>query len=79
MRTVYVITTKPGGQARAVRRFLALLAARLVYLTAWLGHLAVLAAGAVDALVTAWLGVPRLGYVISRLRRVARQTWEEDL
>lgn len=77
MRTVYVVTTKPGSRARAARRFLALLAARIVYLTAWLGHTAVQAVGAVDAILAAWLGTPRLAVVLRRVQAALRETWEE--
>lgn len=79
MRTVYVVTTKPGGRGRTVRRLAALIAARVVFLLAYLGHILTLLAGAVDALVTALLGVPRITYGAGRLARVVRETWEADL
>ncbi|TYB50218.1 hypothetical protein FXF51_56680 [Nonomuraea sp. PA05] len=79
IRTVYVVTTAPGGRGRAVRAAAALLAARLVFLLAWLGHAVVLAAGALDAIVCAWLGVPRTAVFLRRFRAVLNETWEADL
>lgn len=76
MRTVYVVTTAPGARVRAV---VFLIVARFVVVLAWLGHILVLVVGAVEALIAARLGVPRLAYVARRLAWVARETWEEDL
>jgi hypothetical protein len=45
-----------------------------------LGHLVVLAAGALDAYAASLVGVPRLAYVIHRIVEVVRDTArEEDL
>lgn len=79
MRTVYVVTTAPGDRAHTIRALAYLAAARIVYLLAWLGHVVVLAVGAVDALAAALLGVPRLAHLGRRFARVARETWEADL
>ncbi|MGA5764460.1 hypothetical protein [Nonomuraea bangladeshensis] len=76
MRTVYVVTTKPGSRTRTARLFLALLAARMVYLTAWLGHAVVQLAGGLDAILTAWLGIPRFAVLARRVRAALRETWE---
>ena len=60
-------------------RILAMLA---VYHTvaglALVGHIVVLVLGAVDAYVTAVLGVPRVGYGVRCLAAVVRDTWKED-
>lgn len=79
MRTVYVVTTAPGARARALRQLAWLIAARVLFLLAWLGHLVVLAAGAVGDLLAALLGLPPLAYMGRRFARVARQTWKDDL
>lgn len=79
MRTVYVVTTAPGARARAVRHLLGTIAARIVFLLAWIGHIVVLAAGAVGDLVAALLGWPRPGYMSRRVASVIRETWEADL
>jgi hypothetical protein len=76
MRTVYVVTTAPGARARTVRAAAGLLAARLVFLLAWLGHAVVLAAGALDAVVCARLGVPRIAVALRRVRAALNETWE---
>ncbi|WP_157251016.1 hypothetical protein [Nonomuraea typhae] len=55
-------------------------AALLVLLTlAVFGHVLVLVLGALDALVTAFVGVPRLSYASGRLVRVVAATWKESL
>lgn len=45
---------------------------------ALLGHTLVLLAGAADALLTAYLGVPRLSSATRRFVEVVRDTWEEE-
>lgn len=50
----------------------------LVLVLAILGHVLVLLLGALDALVTAFLGVPRLSRGTRRFVEVVRQTWEAD-
>lgn len=77
MRTVYVVTTAPGARWRAIRQLLGTIAARIVFLTAWAGHIVVLAAGALDAIVCAWLGVPRCAVFLRRLRAALNETWKE--
>lgn len=79
MKTVYVVTTAPGARARAVRQLVGTVAARILFLLAWFGHIVVLAGGALDALLTALLGVPRLSFVGRRFTQMARETWEADL
>ncbi|MFI7707587.1 hypothetical protein [Nonomuraea sp. NPDC049480] len=43
-----------------------------------LGHLVVLVAGAIDALVTAYVGLPRLAYAVRRIVEVVRETAREE-
>lgn len=50
----------------------------LLLVLAILGHVIVLLCGALDALVTAFLGVPRLSYGSRRFVQVVRETWEEE-
>ncbi|MGW4641783.1 hypothetical protein ACWEN6_24915 [Sphaerisporangium sp. NPDC004334] len=77
MRTVYVVTDAP--RARPVRaRLLAALAVLLLAL-AYLGHVVVLAAGAVDALLAAALGTRRISVLSRQFAHVARDTWRDDL
>ncbi|MEV4837807.1 hypothetical protein AB0K05_25015 [Nonomuraea sp. NPDC049486] len=76
MRTVYVVTTAPGVRARTVRAVLLLILARIVYALAWTGHALGQAAGAVDAVVTARLGIPRMAVLARRARAALHETWE---
>lgn len=76
MRTVYVVTTKPGAWARTVRAIAFLIVARVVVAVAVVGHVIVQLAGAVDAYVTAVLGVPRLAVLGRRLHAALLETWE---
>lgn len=76
IRTVYVVTTMRGARARAARQFAVLLAARIVYLLALLGHTVVIVLGAADAIVSARLGTPRLAVRLRRFRAALRETWE---
>jgi hypothetical protein len=73
---VYVITTASSGRARALRQAAGLIAARIVFLLVWVGHVVVQLAGAADAIVTALLGVPRLAVGLRRFRAALRETWE---
>lgn len=50
----------------------------LVLVLAILGHVFVLLLGALDALVTAFVGVPRLSRTTRRFVQVVRTTWEES-
>lgn len=76
MKTVYVITTAPSSRAQRAR-FLALrLLARIVICIAVLGHVFVLAVGAVDALIAAAIGTRRFAFLSRQLADVARETWE---
>lgn len=50
----------------------------LVLALAILGHVLVLLLGALDALVTAYIGVPRLSRSTRRFVEVVRETWEAD-
>lgn len=59
---------------RAVLRVLLVLLLAL----AILGHAVVLLLGALDALVTALLGVPRLAYGSRRFVELVWRTWEEQ-
>lgn len=45
---------------------------------ALLGHVLVLLLGAADALLSAYLGVPRLSSATRRFVEVVRDTWEEE-
>ncbi|MBB6351857.1 hypothetical protein FHU36_008440 [Nonomuraea muscovyensis] len=72
-----MITT--ARNRRAVRRVLATVVAAVITAVTWLGHVLALLAGAVDALVTALLGVPRMAYGARRFADVIRETWKEDL
>ncbi|MEV6159444.1 hypothetical protein AB0L53_54840 [Nonomuraea sp. NPDC052129] len=76
MRTVYVVTTEPGARARTVRAIAFLIIARIVVTLAAVGHVIVQLAGALDAYVTAVLGVPRLAVLGRRVRAALRETWE---
>lgn len=76
MRTVYVVTTKPGARARTVRAVLFLIVARVVVAVAWTGHVVVQLAGAADAYITACLGVQRLAVLADRVRAALHETWE---
>ena len=76
MRTVYVVTTEPGARARTIRAIAFLIVARIVITFAALGHVIVQLAGALDAYVTAVLGVPRLAVLGRRVRAALRETWE---
>jgi len=51
----------------------------LVLALAVLGHVAVLLLGALDALVTAYIGVPRLSSTTRRIVQVVHETWKADL
>lgn len=72
-----MVTTAPGARARALRQLAGTAAARVVFLLAYLGHTLVLLAGAVDAIVCAWLGVPRVAVSARRLRAALNKTWKE--
>ncbi|SDJ93504.1 hypothetical protein [Nonomuraea jiangxiensis] len=50
----------------------------LVLVLAILGHVLVLLLGALDALVTAWLGLPRLSRFSRQFVEVVRETWREE-
>lgn len=50
----------------------------LVLVLAILGHVLVLLLGALDALVTAFVGVPRLARTTRQFVQVVRETWEES-
>lgn len=43
------------------------------------GHVLVLLFSALDALVTAFIGIPRLSYSSGRFVRVVAKTWKEGL
>lgn len=75
MRTVYIDRRALLQQAR-VLAFRACVG--LVLVLAILGHVLVLLLGALDALVTAFLGVPRLSRGTRRFVEVVRETWEAD-
>ncbi|MFI7134210.1 hypothetical protein ACIBQ1_51690 [Nonomuraea sp. NPDC050153] len=49
----------------------------LVLVLAILGHVLVLLLGALDALVTAYIGVPRLSRFTRQVVEVIRETWEQ--
>ncbi|MEV0626024.1 hypothetical protein [Nonomuraea wenchangensis] len=51
----------------------------LVLVLAVLGHVVALLLGALDALVSAYIGVPRLSSSTRRFVQVVRETWKEDL
>lgn len=76
IRIVYVVTTEPGHRRRAVRQVVFAIVAPVVVALAWIGHAIAQLAGAVDAIVTAWLGVPRLAVTARRVRAALRDTWE---
>lgn len=76
MKRVYVVTDAPSPRARAVRGALYLIAARAVHALAWTGHAIVQAAGAVDAILAAMLGTPRLAVLAGRVRAALHETWE---
>lgn len=76
MRTVYVVTTTPGHHCRTARQLVFAIVAPVVAALAWIGHAIAQLAGAVDAVVTAWLGVPRLAVTVRRVRAALRDTWE---
>ncbi|MBB6343766.1 hypothetical protein FHU36_000275 [Nonomuraea muscovyensis] len=71
-----MITT--ARNRRAVRRVLATVVAAVITAVTWLGHVLALLGGAVDALVTALLGLPRVSYSTRRVADVIRETWEEE-
>ncbi|MFI7618024.1 hypothetical protein ACIBP6_43075 [Nonomuraea terrae] len=75
--------TKVHVDRRALLQHARLLTLRaavgLVLMMAILGHVLVLLLGALDALLTAWLGVPRLSSTTRRFVQVVRETWEADL
>ncbi|MBF8187297.1 hypothetical protein ITP53_16470 [Nonomuraea sp. K274] len=76
MKTTYIDRRALLLQAR-VLTFRA--AVGLVLALAIIGHVVVLLLGALDALVTAWVGVPRLSASTRRFVQVVRETWEEEL
>ncbi|TDC98495.1 hypothetical protein E1292_35240 [Nonomuraea deserti] len=51
----------------------------LVLILAIFGHVLVLLFGALDALVTAYIGVPRLSRTTRRFVQVVKDTWKEEL
>lgn len=58
-------------------RFVAMFAVyHLAVAFMWVGHVIVQLAGAVDSIVAAALGVPRLSYTARRVAEVMRETWE---
>lgn len=79
MRTVYVVTTAPSSRAQRAR-FLALrvLAGIVIWLMV-VGQILLLALGALDSLITATIGTPRIVYCSRRLTDVIRRTWKEEL
>jgi hypothetical protein len=44
----------------------------------FLGHVLALVFGAVDAVVTAWLGVPRLAVTLPRVGEQVRRSWRQQ-
>ncbi|MFI6910471.1 hypothetical protein ACIBKY_55140 [Nonomuraea sp. NPDC050394] len=44
----------------------------------WLRHVVVLLAGALDALATAYLAMPRLAYLLQRFTQIVRDTRREE-
>ena len=73
-----MVTTEPGARARTVRAIAFLIVARIVVAIAAVGHVVVQLAGALDAYITAVLGVPRLAYSVRRFVEVMRKTWKAD-
>lgn len=76
MRTVYI---DRRGLRRHARDLLAVAVAAFITALAALGHMVVLLAGALDALVTSLIGVPRISYGTRRFVEVVRDTWEDEL
>jgi hypothetical protein len=52
--------------------------AYLLAVLTMLGHLVVLVAGAIDALATSYVGLPRLAYLLRRFVEVVRETAREE-
>lgn len=75
IRRIYVVTTEPGGRRRAVRQIVFLIVARIVVALAWAGHTVAQLAGALDAIVAARLGTPRLAVLARRVRAALYATW----
>lgn len=78
MRRVYVVTDAPR-RSRPVRARLLVALAWLLLALAYLGHIAALLLGAVDALVTSAIGTRRIALLSRQLADVARRTWEKNL
>ncbi len=51
----------------------------VLLMLALLGHVVALLLGALDALATAYLGMPRLSSSTRRFVQVVRDTWKADL
>jgi len=73
-------TTTPTHRRKLLRQARALTyraCVGLLLALAIAGHVIVLLLGALDAFVTAFLGMPRLSYGSRRFVQVVRETWEE--
>ncbi|MDH2429296.1 hypothetical protein [Sphaerisporangium sp. TRM90804] len=78
MTRVHVITDAPRPGPRPVRAFLLAVLAAVVVVLTYVGHVAALVLGAVDAVIAARLGVPRLARCYRLVSVAVRKTWEED-
>jgi hypothetical protein len=72
----YVITDAPRPRTWPVRAYLLAAVALLMLALAFVGHVAALVLGALDALVTAAIGTRRIALLSRQLANVARDTWE---
>lgn len=79
MPTVHLVTTAPRPRRWPLRAYLLAAVALLMLALAFVGHLAALALGAVDALLTAAIGTRRIALLSRQLAGVARDTWKADL
>jgi hypothetical protein len=75
-RVTYI--DRRGLRARA-RQLVNEAIARFMLALAILGHVIVLLAGALDALVTSLVGIPRISYGTRKFVEVVRETWKEEL
>ncbi|MEU4332311.1 hypothetical protein [Nonomuraea dietziae] len=79
MKTIYVVTTAARTPFRVRARAVVLAAVALTLAAlCWLGGLAVLLLGAADALLAAWVGVPRLGWLIRSINGLIAESRRAD-
>ncbi|MFI7228384.1 hypothetical protein ACIBO5_34635 [Nonomuraea angiospora] len=69
---------QPSDLAVVVRMAAMLAVAYVLAALTLLGHVVVLVAGALDALATSYVGLPRMSYLLHRFAEVVRETAREE-